>query len=130
MKERRQGGEGCIGRVEGLGGVQAVIPAPGPLQETTVERGEREEGGEGVDGGEGGQRGGVDVVGDQAQGDGGQGQKREGGDVVERGWGVLRCVWEFPPRVLAYASTDALSTVVSCTTVWGSHLSIISCTNS
>ena len=38
-------------------------------------------------------------------------------------------VWEFPPRVLAYASTDALSTVVSCTTVWGSHLNVITHVN-
>ena len=80
MKERRQGGEGCIGRDEGLGGVQAVIPAPGSLPEPTVERGEREAECLGVDGGEG-DRGGVREEGRRPE-------TREGGEVVERGWGV------------------------------------------
>ena len=52
--EERPGGDGCIGRVEGLGGVQAEFPAPGPLPETKLERGEGEDGGEGMAGGEGG----------------------------------------------------------------------------
>ena len=30
QEERRPGGEGCIGRDEGLGGVQKNVPAPGP----------------------------------------------------------------------------------------------------
>ena len=35
----------------------------------------------------------------------------------------------FPHVCFAHASTDALSIVVSCTTVWGSHLSVITCVN-
>ena len=42
----RPGGEGCIGRVEGLGGVQALFPSPGLKPETKVERGEGVEVGE------------------------------------------------------------------------------------
>ena len=85
---RRPGGEGCIGRVEGLGGVQANIPSPGLMPETMLEQEEGAGVGGGVDGGEGGQRGGVDVVGAQAQEECGQGQTRAGGEVVERWWGV------------------------------------------
>ena len=36
----------------------------------------------------------------------------------------------FPHVCYVHASTDALSTVVSCTTVWGSHLCLITRTNS
>ena len=36
----------------------------------------------------------------------------------------------FPHMCSVHASTDALSTVVSCTTVWGSHFSLITRTNS
>ena len=64
--KERPGGDGCIGRVEGLGGVQALLPALGLRPETMLERGEGAGDGEGVEGGEGGQRG-VDWVGDHTQ---------------------------------------------------------------
>ena len=48
-EEKWSGGEVCSDRVEGLGGVQAEVPAHGPFPETKVEQS-----GERVDRGEGG----------------------------------------------------------------------------
>ena len=55
--EERPGGEGCIGRVEGLGGVQRTFPASCLSPETRLEQGEGGEESDSVVGGEEGQRG-------------------------------------------------------------------------
>ena len=86
-KEERPGGDGCSGRVKGLGGVQDCLPAPGPWPETH-ERGEVE----GVVQREVLAQWGQHVGQQGEEGDhvDERGPKERGGEVAERGWGARR----------------------------------------
>ena len=84
-EKRSPGEEGCSDSVEGLGGVQEEVSAPGPCPETNVER---ETGGEELDRWR--ERGNVGEQGEVCADGSESGPKESGEGVAEYGRGDLR----------------------------------------